>query len=293
MTFKSRVYSFFKSIKSKYLNSSFDGDLTISQINDHYWLQGSVFDRSTHRALEKQLKFKIEDTDVCILITQSCNIVCDDFEKEPYVEVLVANKLSSNVDGNFTSSKSPRQLHFYMEIDNEKHAYEVYAKNKFNLPRQLLAQLQPSSSIKLVDIKVMIAWIVARYDRTAFPDSFNERIGSADKDALRKSFTKLSDVSCVYIALNSWDELNNTDTYEAHLVFIMPCDIFDQPEKRIAVTTHSTKIESILNSCNGISASSELVSEADFTLHDARQMKRWDDYTYLSHRNPNHSISKL
>jgi hypothetical protein len=294
VTIKRRVYEFLRFLKIPFVDSSLDVDQVTQRIYEHNWLQGCIFPSSAHPALQKLVNQKLLPSDACILISQSCNIVCNDFDREPHVEIIIAQQLSSKVDGNFTSSRSPRQLHFHIEIGDKKFAFEALAKNKFNIPRQLLATIAPCTSSKTVDLNVIVAWLVARYDRTAFPDTFNNRIDNATKEKLKKQFAKLADVSSVYIALNSWEELAAAEPYLAVLVFVMPVSTHDDEKKRSTVTAAITQIEKLLNSCPDIVITDcELRSEADFTLNDARYMQSWDDFTYLSHRVQNSEISAV
>jgi len=74
------------------------------------WRQGSVLLVEKNDALyEKQ--HLIEG--LYVLISQSCDIVHEDFKNEPIVELLHIKEIEqAKYDGNYTCGKNPRTLHF-------------------------------------------------------------------------------------------------------------------------------------------------------------------------------------
>lgn len=274
----------FKSDASSNSQSCSNGDELSGRIHSNNWLQGDIFNSNFHPKIGEQLDLELKDDDLCIVISQSCNIVFHDFQKEPCVELLIAKRIAPSTTGNYFTLRNPRRLDFFAtDESNNKNLYSVVPTNKYNIPRQLLASTKPSS-IKIDDLNILISWIVARYERIAFPNNFNDRITKKIKSQMKKDFEKLTDVSHIFIALNSWEELNKDQSYEVSLVFVMPVSKYEDSSLRAQMDHIALEFSSRLDGCEGINSSDyELKSEDEFTLHDIRIMKLWNDSNYFSH----------
>lgn len=258
----------------------------LASIREHNWRQGDIFPQEAHSILAEQLGIELTDDCACIVITHSCSILHEHFEQEPVIEILVARP-SDKLDGNAMYVRNPRRLHFSLSVTGQAQPFEVWAKDRYRLTREILAKYRPDTNrnFEKDSLLTLVAWLVARYERAAFPDNFQKRLAQI-KSKLKSQFEKLCDVSEVFIALSSWDELDINDPYKVVLVFIMPAHKFEQSELRAQATIVMAKIDSLLTGCQGIqlAADSELRSDDNFTLHEIRQMSRWGDFDYVSYR---------
>ncbi len=66
----------------------------------------------------------------------------------------------------------------------------------------------------------------------------------------------------------------------------MPKAAYDQADRRQAVEQIRMQLDAVLRKCPGVllEEEPELVSELDFTLHDARTLRRWNDFDYVSYQ---------
>lgn len=258
----------------------------LTSIREHNWRQGNIFPKEAHSILAEQLRIDLTDDCACIVVTHSCSILHEHFEQEPVIEILVARP-SDKLDGNAMYVRNPRRLHFSLSVTEEQKSFEVWAKDRYRLPREILAKYRPDTNryFEKNNLLTLVAWLVARYERAAFPDNFQERLAPI-KAKLKSQFEKLRDVNEVFIALSSWDELDINDPYKVVLVFIMPAHKFEQSALRAQSTTAMAKIDSLLTGCQGIQlgAESELRGDDNFTLQEVRQMSRWGDFDYVSYR---------
>jgi hypothetical protein len=236
----------------------------------------------------------LSDDHACIVVTQSCDLVHHDFLLEPKVEILVARQLGDEPDGILMHARNPRRLHFYLSVDGEPVPFEVCAPDRFHFPRELLGEFAPDGN-RLVEEKVLrtlVAWLIARYDRSAFPDEFQRRLANIKKDRLKRLFDKLQTVREVFIALNSWEELAPGADYRIGLAFVMSPEDYENAEIRARTEETIVQIAGLLDGCEGIAVADDpmLRSEDEFTLSDARSMTRWGDFDYMSHRDDDRHV---
>jgi hypothetical protein len=260
----------------------------VEAIRANGWRQGSIFAPQSHPALQDHCRSELGDDDCCLVISQSCDLVCRDVEAEPFVELILARRLHSPLDGNFTHTKNARRLHFHLNVGAKELGFDARIRDRFTIPRPLLAQHKPDAnrSVREVELKEIVTWILARYSRAAFPDQFNDRISAAVEKRVKPILKELAPLRAIYIGLNSWDELEAKDTYLVYLLGILSVEDFNLPSVRAAMESGLTKIAAILDTCEGITVdNSEVQSEAQVTLDLVRTLARWN-FDYISLRQP-------
>jgi hypothetical protein len=260
----------------------------VEEIRAKGWRQGSIFSPQTHKALAEFAPTVLQPTDCCIVVTQSCDIVCPDFDAEPVAEVVLARKLDSPTDRNFTHARSARRLHLQVEITGTERGYEAQIKERFNVPRRLLAAHNPDPDRKVrdTDYNDLITWLVARYDRHAFPDAFNERIRAATELKIKPILKKLPKIKALYMALKTWDELPEETAYRLELLITLNAEDFEVIQTRQAVEKGAMGIAAALSECPGIEVDDARVfSEKEVTLDMLRYVGRWN-FDYMSLKNP-------
>lgn len=263
----------------------------VDEIRANGWRQGAILLSASHPALSSYTRESIADTDCCVVISQSCDVLCPNFDTEPTVEFLLTRAIGSEANGNFTHAKNARRLQFEIDVDGELVVYEAQARHRFTVPRSILASHRADANRRLTSesLSDAIQWIVARYSRHALPDNFNVRTSRVVDRKVKPILAGLKRLKALYIALQDWEELGPEKPYEVSLLGTMKAEDFGQPVERTAVEEGLTKIATALASCRGIEVLDAAVrSEADVTLDDVRYLVRWN-FDYISLRDSNHA----
>lgn len=163
---------------------------------DTTWKQFSILSRDN---LEKLgCKSSLQDNSIGIIVSHSCDIA-NSSEVEPYIEVVIGTLLTDSSNGSFTHGKNNRKLH--LTLDHNSKGYqtlELIITTKFYIAKESILELdiQPDDCIGLKSntYRTILRWLTIRYDRAAFPDSFNALMGKKYKlhDKIKKILTKES-----------------------------------------------------------------------------------------------------
>ena len=163
---------------------------------DTAWKQFSILSRDN---LEKLgCKSSLQDNSIGIVVSHSCDIA-NSSEVEPYIEVVIGTLLTDSSNGSFTHGKNNRKLH--LTLDHNSKGYqtlELIITTKFYIAKESILELdiQPDDCIGLKSntYRTILRWLTIRYDRAAFPDSFNALMGKKYKlhDKIKKILTKES-----------------------------------------------------------------------------------------------------
>jgi hypothetical protein len=189
-------------------------------------------------------------------------------------------------DGNFKEGKSLRRIQIAIEFDVAHLWYELRAYERRFISREILSRPQPNSStIAPRDKSVLQRWLRRRYDRTALPTEFAERVKPAEK-LLRKKLSKTGDlISGVWVVVGPDAELESAESYSVLVILSMTVQAFaDAPSQR-SVVALSASLSQEFARCPGIElVGVEVRSEDDITLDDLRKLTRWDYEDHLSYR---------
>lgn len=171
------------------------------------WRQGSILPLSAAQALNL-VPPSDDDSHCAVVVSHDCDIA--NAHQEPDIEVIVGQFVNS-ANGNFTGSKNSRKLHLdWHHADSVRHI-ELRASAKCRVPKIALADVLPNDSYKLDEKNLLTLrfWLGARYNRAAFPDEFNNRLGSTKVgDDIVKILKPLGSlVTGIYIWLDTQEEL--------------------------------------------------------------------------------------
>lgn len=245
------------------------------------WVQGAVIAPESAHALTFRVPLVVEDDCALIVISQSCDVVQRDLEKEPWVEVLKARR-AQEADGNLAHGKHPRLVQFELEGI----AYNASCNDRVTFPREELAKIVPDSR-QLGDytVDMLAEWIAKRYVRPAFPDELNRRI-----DVQRSEISKVlkkhgAPISQILLHHAPDDELPESEgDYTILLKLVMAEDDYADKSKKEAALKAVLPLEKALKACPGIKvADCSLSSESGITLDDLRYSAPWD-FDYLTYR---------
>lgn len=259
------------------------------QIHAQHWRQGRLLPVASHVEITQHLSgVLLADDDAVIVISQSCDLVHGDFTQEPFAEILIAHRLPKPPDGALMYLRNPRRLHFYLQAHEQKQAYAAWIWDRYRLPRQFFAEWPPDDK-RLLDqdeLDVLVSWLAARYERTALPDELQRRLKSPKvQDKLKKAVKPLKEISALFVECSD-QEFSADEVYQLRVKLVMPKKYYDQPDRRQAAEQLKVRLAAALEQCPGVALEEEpeLVSELEFTLHDARTLRRWNDFDYVSYQ---------
>ena len=94
---------------------------------------------------------------------------------------------------------------------------------------------------------------------------------------------KGEDISDIYISLNPYEEIDESEKYEMHIVGSVPTEIISDWKRRTKADGAVTKVAEFLNSCDGIEVIDCYTrAENKISIDDLKYMKIWNfDYITL------------
>jgi hypothetical protein len=256
------------------------------EIRDRGWRQGSALlpDSLPGDCVFEPALPDASGEAVFLILTQDCDLVQSDFEKEPFVELIRAVPVE-RTDGNLLYGKNPRRIHFRIgEI-----TFEASCHERSRTSRRHLATCTPSAAHALdpLTLALLREWIAKRYTRPAFPDAFNERVrqgqnGRAIRKLLEREGHYFFDL---YLSCNPFDrELPEGEPYEIMVWPTMGSEDYRDEEMRKAAGDACVDLEKLLLKCSGIRVNEcSLRHEGQITLDDLHFFAPWD-FDDLSHR---------
>ena len=221
------------------------------------------------------------DSDRWVVVSQDCDLLNNDWSKEPHVELLLVQEARTTLLPP-AWGQSPREIQFSDPPGDKKSPKFVSCiHDRSWIDRKYLIDYKPDQD-RIFDpenIRRLCRWIARRYVRAAFPDEFNNRVkGSLDALTKRKSeLNKNSELlSGIYMRVPD-GELPPGKDYEIIVWGAMRTVDFENPEKATRAQQLLNLVEATLGSCDGIDIKeSELKSEQDITIDHLREWKRWD-----------------
>lgn len=198
---------------------------------DAGWRRGSLIVYSDHTSsidlpelIKSNLASSIEDI-ILICMTYDCAIVDGDFNKEPWLQVLVAWP-TLVADKQYEDVRSLRKIQFCISPESGQDiTYECTGLSVVNITRQSLLSAEPSNmfAISQQTLSKLIGWYSGRVTKTAFPDAWEKRFVNSSKSLKRKFYKKEwfnNAIPAVYVKLNTWNELDDADVYTANIYIV-------------------------------------------------------------------------
>jgi hypothetical protein len=163
-------------------------------------------------------------------------------------------------------------------------------RDRYLIPRQLLAQYQPDSKRSTDEIAArrLLNWYALRAARPSWPDAFVNRIDAA-KAVLEEALDELvDDIAQVRIAIRERDtELPLDQSYHVAIFFVVDEVTWNKDANdREDIHKSFNRFVSALNGCHGIEvddALSGVVSGAQFTWQQTQMTDEWN-FANLSNR---------
>jgi hypothetical protein len=251
----------------------------VEAIQANGWKQGSVLLSESFPKMPDGINDDNES--IFIVLTQDCDLVQDDFEKEPYVELLKATPASDGLNGNFAHGKNPRII----DIQIGEQVYRASCHDRALIDRKHLISVS-ASEIHQVSPQardMITEWIAKRYTRPAFPGTFNDRLRPE-----AKAIGKMLKTSGHYfedILINCSPETEKPkESYILMVWMVMRTEDHEDEIIRIEAQKTVTSFEQLIDACPGLEVKDcRVVSEATVTLDDLRFFVPWD-FDYLTYR---------
>jgi hypothetical protein len=253
------------------------------------WRQGCILPAEAHVEVKTYIRLDLSAEHACIVITHSCDLVRPDPSLD--VEIVVASPTGKGIDGSVAHGRSRKRIELHVAVGDSSRAYEIWAKDRFELPLSLFATNSPDPSRHLAERNSLIEWLVARYARPGLPNAFEDRICNQRK-SLEKAAQKLNHVWRIYIGLTPWGDLPAQEPYGVELRFVMYTEDYDVIEKRVETLNSIDEFLKVLRKCQGLKVPADpqevLRVEDDLTLFEERHLRRWEKFDYASFADPGH-----
>lgn len=257
------------------------------KIITHGWRQGAVLlpESASSPGVFEPLFKEIAAESILIVITQDCDVVQTDFEKEPHVEVLLARPITGTPNGNCLYGKNPRLIQFRV---GERY-FEVSCHDRARTDRRILANCRPCEVHSLDEDSILMLrqWLAKRYTRPAFPDQLNRRIKSKPHGPAISRILEQSGHLFQQIFLSCtprYEELAPADSYRLIVWPTMTVDDHNDGDLRNQAIQAATDLEAALTKCPGIEVKKcEVRHQGQITLDDLNFFSEWD-FDFLTHR---------
>jgi len=259
------------------------------------WKQGILL-VSDDELLKGNANYEMPNDTRLLIISQTCDLIQGSFENEPYFEVLCLHPLKQAPNGGYRGGKNSRRIEFSFDLteDSVNYWYALpYERHLINR-KLLLNKLKPSSLfLDEQTLKMILCWLSRRYTRTAFPESFVNRINTRKKQVGGKFSHLNSHISNMYVRIYPFTELENYNQYDMEIMLVMDAEKFDNVEQYEQCKNIKNQLEHQLNQCNGINVLDiSIDSTASITIEDLKGYLEWD-YSYLSFRDPNDAAAPI
>lgn len=214
-------------------------------------------------------------------ILNDCALVNPCFKTEPWVYAMICWQ-SDTQQKDFLFAKNPRKYHFPISIGGEDKLFEVIASNLMTLDRELMFTYAPIKNMSWPDYGLdrMLNWVSERFRTPTFPDNWNSRLSTKDKQ-LKKLWKTDSFEQCsgVYIRIEPFEELPADKSYDVWVYFCLPAEMSTKEYRKFQQEGGPVlreRLNATLSNIQNINVKEiDWISENDFTKRDERVYKRW------------------
>lgn len=243
------------------------------------WRQGSILPKDLVEKLNEdgQLPTEAGPDQLFLVVSHDCDVLNASFEKERFVELIAATPRPEN-DGALRYGKNPRRLIIEVSSAGASSLFQLSIDDRHRISRKTLLGYSPDPThiVPIESVDLVIRWIVKRYFRAAFPDAFNLRLQAAHKKLRAVLSNGGTLISGIYLRTEE-QELSSTEDYHVFAQATMPVVHFENTAARRVAQECLDSVAAVMNDCDGIVVDDHyLVSEADFSLDEQKQLRRWD-----------------
>ena len=211
--------------------------------------------------------------EILMIISQSCDILHDKVEDEPYIEFL-AGYIFKKEDRNLFNGKNPRRL----QVIHDKKILSFAIHDILRVPKDVFERVDPKPASIIMErdkINLIANWVAKRYVRAAFPDEFNRRIKEAKKAEKASKNPLMGNVSLIFIDVS--DEELDID----HDYFVkMMVGVAHKTDPKIFPEIEDLLFDAF--NVQGITIEIEVHDDYDITYKTINTYRRYDwDYRSL------------
>ena len=142
-----------------------------------------------------------------IVISHDCDLAAD-IEIEPRIELLLG-KFVAKIDGTYAYGRNSRQIHLPVLHSDSSLTLEILARDKVQLEKKTISNLLPDKGRKLEpdELKALQNWLVDRYARASYSNSFNDVLTERVKERLPKIISPLGPLlDAIYFDVDDSEE---------------------------------------------------------------------------------------
>lgn len=264
------------------------------KIIENGWQQGSVAPSAFF--LDDKKKYP----DLCMIVSQTCDVVNCNFTKKPLVEIALIEPLKKFEKNSFEArGMNFSVLHIGQNFYPEHEGALLKIHNRLFVDREILTKKKPTFLTEIDERKKIANWISRSYIRVALPDNLVKlsrnffktlkKCFESNCDNLNAPFYKSS--HSVYI---KWCPLDEADDYKVQLLFNMESQIVADKFYKCISDYFNSKDNSRIteNADDSLSALVyeeknskffiDIQSADSTTLSDLQGMERfnkWDEFT--------------
>ena len=261
-----------------------------STLFDKGWLQGKIVPNNKLQLPDKIVK-NAANEHLLIVCSQSCSVVSRNFEKDPYVEIIVGKPIVIyNPKSQEARGKDQRKLHLNLEVHGESKPFEINIYDRFEIDRKLLLTCDPVNDVYLKpeDGDKLSNWIARSYLRLALPNELvakiTERKGFIDKfDRWLKQVSNTTGhnrhefVKAIYL---KWEPNNASAQYTVDIMLLADCADFQKDFDLNFEEQVLNKIDFDALGLLGFNVRCQLRDETFLT--DLDGYKRFSEFDYLT-----------
>jgi len=194
------------------------------------WRQGAcLYVKDLPAPQQEDLTSKgFSGTDLLIVTSQSCDVVMESLETEPFIEFIKAtpySDTSSELHNNtFTNAKHSRCLQLDAPDFTDHTFLHLFIHDRITLGREFIG----SNSMDLTqcltgkELQTLKTWLAARYNRASFPDKFYEWAKNGIEKMEGRLDKQVGDehaciyVEGIYMRVEPDEEVNDSDSYDLY-----------------------------------------------------------------------------
>ena len=249
------------------------------------WRQGVILEPGSLQAADIAVA---GDEIGFFVLTQTCDCINPDFEKEPYLELLplvLRGTKKGKPDPDFENGRNPREIHFWITLNGDQKCVVSRIKDIQLIKRKSIEGFRFSEDIGISreEVDDIVEWRAARYSRTAFPEAFETAFRS-----IKEGFTEIigknqSAIESLLIKISPSGEIEEGDCYEIRLHLMVEPTVMGQAEVIESLEGSAKQIEELFSTCGAFGTTECAVSNlGEMTLWEARGLLDFSRYDYLS-----------
>lgn len=245
--------------------------------------QGTILSNSEIASLNLE---SYNNDDIYLIISHDCDLMAS-LQTEEKIEIIKC--IFVEPDGNLTFGANVRKLHLPINHQGILKHIEVRPQNKILIDKDKCIGLNPDGNFILTpkNLKLLQAWLAARYRRHAFPDTLTERLKKVEKSIQKigKTATITKGIISVFIEVDPpTDELPEDQPYELNIFVVYDSEAISGKANATSLFTQIKKaIENAQAQGEALEANIEIRADTEFTLKDIRNSSEWR-FEYLSFR---------